>query len=276
MNILFVSSKRYLKQKTITKANKNNTKIISLKLDLESLNSKLLSWYIKSSLKWHFGEDKVYVVIEDRIDELTSIKKYLARILKDFTIINDQNNLLKRDYIYINEYILKNKLKKKDIKVLLIIDKITKDEKEKIEELIQEYKIVDIYSTRQNTILNKYIDNLNKNLGTVIQILDKMSTKYYNILLVFSKEYINIKHNSSFILDYNNSDLDTKSNVYLAYKNNEKQIKEILNNLDINSHNFKYAKLGKLCIHLKWNNAWHIVYNIIVKFKGEHLWKIEK
>ena len=82
-----------------------------------------------------------------------------------------------------------------------------------------------------------------------------MSTKYYNILLVFSKEYINIKHNSSFILDYNNSDLDTKSNVYLAYKNNEKQIKEILNNLDINSHNFKYAKLGKLCIHLKWNNA---------------------
>ena len=255
MNILFVSSKRYLKQKTITKANKNNTKIISLKLDLESLNSKLLSWYIKSSLKWHFGEDKVYVVIEDRIDELTSIKKYLTRILKDFTIINDQNNLLKRDYIYINEYILKNKLKKKDIKVLLIIDKITKDEKEKIEELIQEYKIVDIYSTRQNTILNKYIDDLNKNLGTVIQILDKMPTKYYNILLVFSKEYINIKHNSSFILDYNNSDLDTKSNVYLAYKNNEKQIKEILNNLDINSHNFKYAKLGKLCIHLKWNNA---------------------
>jgi hypothetical protein len=27
---------------------------------------------------------------------------------------------------------------------------------------------------------------------------------------------------------------------------------------------------------LKWNNTWHIVYNIIVKFKGEHLWKIEK
>ena len=255
MNILFVSSKRYSKQKTITKININNNKIISLKLDLDSLNGKLIVWYIKNALKWQFGNQKVYVVIEDRIDELTTINNYLTKILKDFTVINDQNNLLKRDYIYINEYILKKELKKKDIKVLLIIDKITKNEKEKIEELIQEYKIVDIYSTRQNTILNKYIDDLNKNLGTVIQILDKMPTKYYNILLVFSKEYINIKHNSSFILDYNNSDLDTKSNVYLAYKNNEKQIKEILNNLDINSHNFKYAKLGKLCIHLKWNNA---------------------
>ena len=255
MNILFVSSKRYSKQKTITRININSNKIISLKLDLESLNGKLLAWYIKNALKWQFGNQKVYVVIEDRIDELTTINNYLTKILKDFTVINDQNNLLKRDYIYINEYILKNELKKKDIKVLLIIDKITKDEKEKIEELIQEYKIVDIYSTRQNTILNKYIDELNKNLGTVIQILDKMPTKYYNILLVFSKEYINIKHNSSFILDYNNSDLDTKSNVYLVYKNHEREIKKILNKLDINSHNFKYAKLGKLCIHLKWNNA---------------------
>ena len=249
MNILFVSSKRYSKQKTITKININNNKIISLKLDLDSLNGKLIVWYIKNALKWQFGNQKVYVVIEDRIDELTTINNYLTKILKD------QNNLLKRDYIYINEYILKKELKKKDIKVLLIIDKITKNEKEKIEELIQEYKIVDIYSTRQNTILNKYIDDLNKNLGTVIQILDKMPTKYYNILLVFSKEYINIKHNSSFILDYNNSDLDTKSNVYLVYKNNEKDISKICKRLDINSHNFKYAKLGKLCIHLKWNNT---------------------
>ena len=147
MNILFVSSKRYSKQKTITKININNNKIISLKLDLDSLNGKLIVWYIKNALKWQFGNQKVYVVIEDRIDELTTINNYLTKILKDFTVINDQN-----------EYILKKELKKKDIKVLLIIDKITKNEKEKIEELIQEYKIVDIYSTRQNTILNKYIE----------------------------------------------------------------------------------------------------------------------
>ena len=69
MNILFVSSKRYSKQKTITKININNNKIISLKLDLDSLNGKLIVWYIKNALKWQFGNQKVYVVIEDRIDE---------------------------------------------------------------------------------------------------------------------------------------------------------------------------------------------------------------
>ena len=78
MNILFVSSKRYSKQKTITKININNNKIISLKLDLDSLNGKLIVWYIKNALKWQFGNQKVYVVIEDRIDELTTINNYLT------------------------------------------------------------------------------------------------------------------------------------------------------------------------------------------------------
>ena len=128
---------------------------------------------------------------------------------------------------------------------------------QEIEAMLRVAKVVDDgdVSTRKNENLDRFVDELNNNLGTTIQILDKIELKYYNILLVFSQEYINIKHNSSFVLDYNNSNLDVKSNTYLVYINNKEKIEMLLRKLDINSQNFKCTKLGKLCIHLKWNNA---------------------
>ncbi len=255
MNILFMCKKISNKEKAIRIINYNNNKIISLKTDKNSLDNKLARYITKMLLKWHFRADKTYVVMCDEFESNIKVINYIKSILENIVIVTDQNNLLKNDYIYINEYINEKELKRKDIKVLVIIDKISNIEKQKIKELIEKYKVVDIYSTRQNENLDRFVDELNNNLGTTIQILDKIELKYYNILLVFSQEYINIKHNSSFVLDYNNSNLDVKSNTYLVYINNKEKIEMLLRKLDINSQNFKCTKLGKLCIHLKWNNA---------------------
>lgn len=255
MNILFICKKQCEKDKFISKLNHRDNKIICLKMTLESLDNKLIEMLTKMLLKWQFGKNKTYVVMCDEYESNVKVLKYINRVLDSCIIVTDQNNLLKNDYIYINDYIKVNEIEPKHIKVLVIIDRISNIEKAKIEELIEKYKTVDIYSTRQNEYLAEYVDNLNKDLGTTIEILDKIELKYYNILLVFSQEYINIKHNSSFILDYNNSNLDVKSNTYLVYIKNKKEIEKILTKLDINSQNFKYTKLGKLCIHLKWNNA---------------------
>ena len=255
MNILFMCKRTSNKEKAIRIINYNNNKIISLKIDEKSLNNKLDRYITKMLLKWHFRTDKTYVVMCDEFESNIKVINYIKSILENIIIVTDQNNLLKNDYIYINEYINEKELKRRDIKVLVIIDKISNIEKQKIKELIEKYKVVDIYSTRQNENLDRFVDELNNNLGTTIQILDKIELKYYNILLVFSQEYINIKHNSSFVLDYNNSNLDVKSNTYLVYINNKEKIEMLLRKLDINSQNFKCTKLGKLCIHLKWNNA---------------------
>lgn len=255
MNILFVCQNTNKKEKIIKKIKYKNCNIVCLKIDLEFLNNKLVSSLVKIALKWHFRANKTYVVMCDEFESNIKVIKYIKSILDNIIIVTDQNNLLKNDYIYINEYINEKELKRKDIKVLVIIDKISNIEKEKIKELIKKYKVVDIYSTRQNENLDRFVVDLNNNLGTTIQILDKIEIKYYNILLVFSQEYINIKHNSSFVLDYNNSNLDVKSNTYLVYINNKEKIEMLLRKLDINSQNFKCTKLGKLCIHLKWNNA---------------------
>ena len=255
MNILFMCKRTNNKEKIIKEIKFNNNKIISLKIDEKTFSNKLVGYTIKMLLKWHFGTEKTYVVMCDELESNIKAIKYIKNILKNIIIVTDQNNLLKNDYIYINEYINEKELKRKDIKVLVIIDRISNIEKEKIKELIEKYKVVDIYSTRKNENLDRFVDELNNNLGTTIQILDKIELKYYNILLVFSQEYINIKHNSSFVLDYNNSNLDVKSNTYLVYINNKEKIEMLLRKLDINSQNFKCTKLGKLCIHLKWNNA---------------------
>ena len=71
----------------------------------------------------------------------------------------------------------------------------------------------------------------------------------YNILLVFSSIYKEYYNNSSFILDYNNSDLDVESNTYLIYKKNEKNFKRIFSKLNMEISRYEKTKLGKLYIH---------------------------
>ena len=150
MNILFVCKRENNKEKIIKKINFNNNKIISLKIDEKTFSNKLVGYTIKMLLKWHFGTDKTYVVMSDEFESNIKAIKYIKSILKNIIIVTDQNNLLKNDYIYINEYINEKELKRKDIKVLVIIDRISNIEKEKIKELIGKYKVGDIYSTRKN------------------------------------------------------------------------------------------------------------------------------
>ena len=174
MNILFVCKRANNKEKIIKKIYYNNNKIISLKIDEKAFSNKLVEYTIKMLLKWHFGTDKTYVVMSDEFESNIKAIKYIKSVLKNIIIVTDQNNLLKNDYIYINEYINEKELKRKDIKVLVIIDRISNIEKEKIKELIGKYKVVDIYSTRKNENLDRFVDELNNNLGTTIQILDKI------------------------------------------------------------------------------------------------------
>lgn len=226
-----------------------NKKIYYINLNVQRINKNINSKIFKIILKFIFNKEKVYVVLSKTTSEIMQLKEKINKIIPNLVIVSSQNNLYDNDKKYIEDYINENKIDKKEIKILLVIDKLEYAQKRKIEELLEKYKIVDIYATKYILNLKEYIDEINNNLGTVIEIIDKIPKEYYNILLVFSKEYKNFQTKSSFILDYNNSDLDIKSNTYLIYKNNIKLFDNLFNKLGIQMSRYEKTKLGKLYIH---------------------------
>jgi hypothetical protein len=187
--------------------------------------------------------------VSKSIDENIKIKEIITNGINNLIFVSNQNNLYDNDKIYIEKYIKDNNLDILNIKIIVIIDELDYLIKRKIENLILKYKFVDVFSTCINNEIINFIEKMNNNYGTVIEILDKIPFEYYNIFLVFSKKYKVIQTKSSFILDYNNSDLDVKSNTYLIFKNNIKYFNKIFKYFDIEISRFEKTKLGKLYIH---------------------------
>ncbi len=241
MNILFVdSSNNKLKFGFDIKKIKGR-KIYSLKIsnNINKLVLRLIKLYFKIALK-----KKVTYIVTSKY-----FKYDLDKIDENYINVTEQNNLLLNDIKYINEYIEKEKLDKRDIKMLLIFDEFTDIIKEKLNYYIEKYKIVDVLALRNTKELYNYVNNLNNKTGSVIEILDKFKEEDYNILLVFSNKYKVSQSKRSFCLDYNNSELDVKSNTYLIYQNNKNIYLKLFKDLNLDIQRFNKTKLGKLYIH---------------------------
>lgn len=258
MNILFIDTyykqddnklKNYMYNKLgfyINIFGRDKIKYLSLKKD--KINKKILIFILKKIYK----NQKVYVTFSRQAEKDKSIIEIINNSILDKTIVTEQNNLYKNDVKYIDKYIVEKKLNKRALKVLFVIEGIKEKKiKNKIEQFLKEYKIVDIFLTNSKnySFLKEYIEKLNEEEGTTIEILDKMPKTDYNILLVFSKIHKEYYNNSSFILDYNNSDLDIESNTYLIYKKNEMYFKKIFSKLNMEISRYEKTKLGKLYIH---------------------------
>ncbi len=256
MNILFID---FLDENDINK-NSLNLKL-GFKLIKCKCNSNIYCLYLikdVSKIKWtilkiivkfKFTKKCVYIVTSKSIDEANFDLKRILLNLNDRLLINCQNNLLANDRTYIEEYINKNCLEKNKVKILFVIDRLDKIVRKKIEELILEYKFVDIYPVKFIHNIYDYVNNLNYKLGTVIEVLDKFKEEDYNIFLVFSNEHKISQTSGSYILDYKNSELDVKSNTYLIYQNNRHYYDGIFEDLGTNVSRFDKTKLGKLYIH---------------------------
>lgn len=224
--------------------------IFYINIDEEKLlyNNTNLKIFIKF-LKYNFKKDKVYIAMSKCLEENTKLRKIFNTYLFNPIFVSSQNNLYNNDKKYINDYLIKNNIHIKDVKVLLIVDELNKIEKIKLDEMLRKYKIVDIYMLNSSNIAKNYVNEINNKLGSVVEVLDKIPNEYYNIFLVFSKKYRNSQNKCSFVLDYNNSDLDIKSNTYLIFKENKKHYEKIFNQLGMDISRFEKTKLGKLYIH---------------------------
>lgn len=212
-------------------------------------NSNVNVKLITKALNHIFKENKNYIVLSKKINN-----ENIAKILNSYpnvTLVTAQNNLLKNDINYINNYIEKNNMNRNDIKILFVIDEINDIIISKLYYFIEKYKIIDI---KLNDIQNyknvkEIVNKINRDEGTVIDIVDKIQQKNYNIILVFSKKQRFFYNDGLYILDYNNSDLDICSNTYLIYKKHKQQFLELFKLIDMDISRFEKTKLGKLYIH---------------------------
>lgn len=228
---------------------KYNRKINFLNINDVKIKNNFHTILLRKYLRYKYKNQKVYVVLSKNIQENMYVKQLIDESIDNSIFVTNQNNLYDNDKLYIDEYIEKNNMRANDVKIILILDKLGNLEKRKLEELIEKYKIVDIYMTNVLDRDVNYINELNNKYGTVIEILDKMPNEYYNIFLVFSNEHKISPKKSSFVLDYNDSDLDVKSNTFLIFRNNIKQFNEIFKFLNMDMSRFEKTKLGKLYIH---------------------------
>ena len=222
--------------------------VFYININEEKLENKTNLKYFKKFLKYKIKSKKIYIAMSRYLEENSNLKKIFNTCFNNPTFVSIQNNLYNNDKKYIDDYLIKNKIQIKDVRVLLIVDELNKKEKIKLEEMLDKYKIVDIYMLNPSNIAKNYVCEINNRLGSVVELLDKIPNEYYNIFLVFSKKYKNSQNKCSFILDYNNSDLDVKSNTYLIFEENKKHYEKIFNQLGMDISRYEKTKLGKLYI----------------------------
>lgn len=204
--------------------------------------------------------DEVNIIFSNSFDNECYIKSFILDLfrLNSLTVykeIEAKNTLKINDLKYIDEYIKNNNKKIEKLKLLIVIDSINDFDKEKFKEYISKYKFIDILKTQNvnrydyKKLLN-YIQNINKDCGTTVEIKQKRNLQNYDVLLIYSKmnksnfyqKYI--ISNDSLYIDMTDIDSDIYNDWYLVYKRYEPEILTLLNRLKIENNNFSKQKLG--------------------------------
>lgn len=288
MNTIFIdfkdnnykSDKKNVKKKIINKffkyvitddvLNSNLSKITYLRIDKQYINIQIkkckYSIYdklLKIIINRKYGKnDVVHLIFSKEFDKNQLIKKYILGLfrLNKVTIYEEldiKNNLKVNDKIYMDKYIRDNKIDLCKLKILIVLDHIKDYDEKKLLEYISKYKFIDILKTKN---INKYdsaklqgfIQKINNEYGTTIDLIERRNIQKYNIYLLYSKidrdSFIQkyILNCKSLYLDLNDVDMDVMSDEYICYKRYEPEILTILNRLEINKNNFSKVKLGFL------------------------------
>ena len=275
--------------------NNSLSKITYIRIDREYINIQLqkgkYSIYdkiLKLNINRKYGKnDVVHLIFSKEFDKNQLIKKYILGLfrLNKVTIYEEldiKNNLKVNDKIYMDKYIRDNKIDLCKLKILIVLDHIKDYDEKKLLEYISKYKFIDILKTKN---INKYdsaklqgfIQKINNEYGTTIDLIGRRNIQKYNIYLLYSKidrdSFIQkyILNSKSLYLDLNDVDMDVMSDEYICYKRYEPEILTILNRLEINKNNFSKVKLGFLFkwYILKMYYTWHLVYNIYVVLGGD-------
>lgn len=226
-----------------------------------SFEEKKLLKYIKENL----GSKSVKVIFSNRLYEKKEGKKYLLKLLNnisdaEFNVQEKKNEMLEHDLEIIKRYTTSCKIKRENVRLLVICSGISDLRADKLKEYIEEFKEVDVLiaEKRSASEINKVkaeIEAINNEYGTSITLVgaNKKDIKKYNVYILYSnidkdkfKDKYIINKKAKYI-DINNVDEDYLSSGYKLFVKHEKAIKSDLENLGLNISNFSITVLGNSC-----------------------------
>ena len=194
--------------------------------------------------------------IDKDIQKRNLLIKFIESIYgKKINIIEKRNSMLNNDKKYIKDYMKKNSIEPFDIKILVILDEVKDYNEKKIIEYIENYKVVDIFLSIENSRYSKLlqrIEDINNEFGTSIKIINRRNVEDYNVYISYSNKFLQENFISYYItckngiyVDINNSDEDIYSYEFYTYKKYEEDIKNILFKIDIDYLKYSISKIGK-------------------------------
>ncbi len=248
--------------------NNANNKTMYLNFDINYFNNDLYSnkhkitKYITSrKLKNNFKNiNELYIVFSKRIDENIEIKNYIKNIFNlneniEINYISANNQMLKNDVKYIDDFIIENDIKPNKLKILTVINDVNDYNNDKMLEYISKYKFIDVLKTNSISkydykILNEKISDINNEYGTTIDIIQKRNIQDYNVYIMFSKinkqDFVThyILQKDSKYVDMYDTDNDVLTSEIVEYEKSKYEINTILDRLNIDKNNFSTNKLG--------------------------------
>lgn len=226
-----------------------------------SKKSKLKVYIERKSLQKKIKDiDNLNMIFSNNIDNDLDKKNLLIKFIesiycKKINIIEKRNSMLNNDKKYIIDYMKKNNIEPFDIKVLVILDEIKDYNEKKIIEYIENYKVVDIFLSNENTKYSKLlqkIEDINNEYGSSIKIINKRNVEDYNVYISYSTRFLKedfisyyITCRSGIYIDINNFDEDIYSYEFYTYKKYEENIKDIFSKIDVDNLRYSISKIGK-------------------------------
>ena len=232
--------------------------------------SKLLKHFFILKLKKYFKNIDCLNIIFSKELEIKKYEKYKNYILAiigeicdiDINYIEPKNNMLIHDMKYISEYLIKNNISIDKANLLVLLGYINSIVEEKIVEYITNYKFLDIFvedciSDFEYSKIKNFIEKINNEYGTTIDIVKGNDLKDYNVCISFldkSKFEIISKYvfsrNFKYI-DINNEEFDYLDKNVATYIKYENEIKIWFDKMDINVNEFNKNSIGQLYNILK-------------------------
>ena len=229
--------------------------------NLKENKAKFKTYIEKKSLGKSLNETyDLNIMFTNSLDKDIENKNLLVKFIesiygKKINIIEKRNSMLNNDKKYIIDYMKKNSIEPFDIKILVILDEFKDYNEKKIIEYIENYKVVDIFLSIENSghskLLEK-IESINNEYGTSIKVINKRNVDDYNVYISYSNKFLKQDFISYYItckngiyIDINNSDEDVYSYEFYTYSKYEDNIKNMLSKIDVDYLKYSKSKIGK-------------------------------
>ncbi|MCX8074754.1 MAG: hypothetical protein N2749_04110 [Clostridia bacterium] len=216
----------------------NNTKKISvkdIKYTIKNIYHKFLNKLFKEDFLYivdKITNSKNIAVFSGVIKENKEYYEYFKSLLsiKNIEYIDIQSNIKNHDIKIIDKYIDEENIKAEKVKVLWMIRSQNNFDSVRLLQYIEKFKYVDILKVGiKDKMIDKRVNDINKEYGTIVDIIDKKKLIDYNVYVNFDLNKDNIGkyiiNKKSKFIDFTSVDDEFDEN-YIAYKNNEFKIYE--------------------------------------------------